>query len=204
MSSIPSIETQATPQDLDTKASPRPWLLGKANDPGYSQTIGPCHIWTAKGPGCGLIATTAPWCEPYDQQRADAAFIVEAVNAFDSNKALIEQLYAKTTCCCGDDVTHSDWSGHSPKSMYDHALDGANERIAELEALLTATVRERENYNGMHQAAVMEIERLKAALGRIARGGTAVLISAALDECPVNPDVLQQIVTDANAALAVE
>lgn len=48
-----------------------------------------------------------------------------------------------------------------------------------------------------------ENARLRGALQRIANGGTSVLISAALDDCPINPDVLDQIVKDATAALAV-
>jgi hypothetical protein len=36
------------------------------------------------------------------------------------------------------------------------------------EGLLAEVVRERENYNGMHQAAVMEIDRLRAVLEQIA------------------------------------
>jgi len=45
--------------------------------------VAPCHIWTTKGPGNGLIATTAPWSQPSEQEQADAAFIVRAVNAHD-------------------------------------------------------------------------------------------------------------------------
>ena len=52
-------------------------------------------------------------------------------------------------------------------------------------------------------------ERMAAALERIERGGIAVLLDAALsdvpdgfDECPINPQVLQQMVDDARSALS--
>ena len=45
------------------------------------------------------------------------------------------------------------------------------------------------------------IEELEAALGRIERGGTSVLLDAALNDDLINPDVLQKIVTEARAAL---
>lgn len=53
----------------------------------------------------------------------------------------------------------------------------------------------------MAKNAADEIERMRNALKRISNGGTSVLISAVLDECPVNPDVLEQIVKDAVAGL---
>lgn len=43
---------------------------------------------------------------------------------------------------------------------------------------------------------------LLAALQKIERGGVAVRIDAALNECPINPDVLQAIIDDARAAIA--
>ncbi len=47
--------------------------------------------------------------------------------------AQIEQLYAKLTCCCGSYVAdHGMGDGHSPVSMYDHALDQANAEIEQL------------------------------------------------------------------------
>jgi hypothetical protein len=63
-----------------------------------------------------------------------------------------------------------------------HALEDVHERV-DLEA---------------------RIEQLEAALRRIDKGGTAVLITAAIDECPINPKVLEQIVVEAAAALAPE
>ena len=71
------------------EATPRPWVLGKVGDGGYSDRVAPCHIWTSKGPGYGLVATTAPHCQPYEKQRIDAELIVRAVNAHDS---LVEAL----------------------------------------------------------------------------------------------------------------
>jgi hypothetical protein len=46
------------------------------------------------------------------------------------------------------------------------------------------------------------IEALEVALRRIVNGGTMGLLTASMDECPVNPDVLEQIINDARAALA--
>jgi hypothetical protein len=45
------------------------------------------------------------------------------------------------------------------------------------------------------------IAALEAVLRRIVNGGTMVLLTASMDECPVNPDVLEQIINDARAAL---
>jgi predicted RNA-binding protein associated with RNAse of E/G family len=53
----------------------------------------------------------------------------------------------------------------------------------------------------MLKEATDRIEALEAALQRIVNGGTSVLISAALDECQINPEVLEQIVKDARAVL---
>ena len=48
------------------------------------------------------------------------------------------------------------------------------------------------------------IETLSAALRGIVNGGTMVLLTASMDECPVNPDALEQIINDARAALVPE
>jgi hypothetical protein len=48
------------------------------------------------------------------------------------------------------------------------------------------------------------IEALEAALRRIVNDGTMGLLTASMDECPVNPDVLEQIINDARAALVPE
>jgi hypothetical protein len=69
--------------------TPTPWRLGKIGDKGYSDTIAPCHIWTGKGPGHGLVASTCPWVEPHGNERADAEFIVRACNA---HYALVDAL----------------------------------------------------------------------------------------------------------------
>jgi Sec-independent protein translocase protein TatA len=52
-------------------------------------------------------------------------------------------------------------------------IDELRHLVGELQAapdrdLLAEVVRERENYNGMHQAAVMEVDRLRAVLEQIA------------------------------------
>jgi len=47
-----------------------------------------------------------------------------------------------------------------------------------------------------------QVEGLRTALGRIERGGTSVLFDAALNDDPINPDVLQEIVKDASSALS--
>ena len=46
------------------------------------------------------------------------------------------------------------------------------------------------------------IEALEAALRRIERGATSVLLDATLKDNPVHPDVLQEIIKDVHAALA--
>lgn len=40
----------------------------------------------------------------------------------------VEELHAKMTCMCGDSVDHSPWAGHSPVSMFDHAVEQEVER----------------------------------------------------------------------------
>lgn len=40
----------------------------------------------------------------------------------------IKELQAKMTCMCGDPVDHSPWSGHSPVSMFDYAVEQEVER----------------------------------------------------------------------------
>lgn len=51
----------------------------------------------------------------------------------------IEICHARETCCCGDYVKqHSAYDNHSPVSMYDHALDRAEQRIRELEGQIDA------------------------------------------------------------------
>lgn len=55
----------------------------------------------------------------------------------DELRAELEQCHAKSTCCCGDYVKdHGMGSGHSPVSMYDHALDNANNEIKRLREAL--------------------------------------------------------------------
>ena len=52
----------------------------------------------------------------------------------DEARREVEQCHAKSTCMCGDYVKdHTQGSGHSPVSMYDHALDNvrAELRLAE-------------------------------------------------------------------------
>lgn len=65
-----------------------------------------------------------------------------------------------------------------PSSLNDacRRLDLAQERISQLEA---------------------QVEELKGRLGRINRGATAVLLDASLNEDPINPDVLMEIIKDA-------
>lgn len=49
----------------------------------------------------------------------------------------VEHLQAKLTCMCGSPVAeHGMGGGHSPVSMYDYALEKAEECAAELEAVL--------------------------------------------------------------------
>ena len=48
------------------------------------------------------------------------------------------------------------------------------------------------------------VEALETALRRIVNGGTMALLTASMDECPVNPDALEQIINDARAALSPE
>jgi len=76
--------------DTSKAATPRPWVLGDSSDIDYRYND--CNIWGPKGPRYGLVATTAPHCVPYGEQRENAALIVEAVNAFDRHRALIADL----------------------------------------------------------------------------------------------------------------
>lgn len=57
-------------------------------------------------------------------------------------KEQIEQLQAKLTCMCGDHADHSSMgAGHSPVSMYDHALDRAEEENVQLKARVAGLER---------------------------------------------------------------
>lgn len=81
----------------------------------------------------------------------------ELVAMIVSQQQEINQLQAKMHCMCGSPMDHSAWEGHTPVSMYDHALDSANEEIERL--------RERcQAYKGQVEAGADKIERLRAVL----------------------------------------
>jgi hypothetical protein len=44
----------------------------------------------------------------------------------------VEQLQAKLHCMCGSPIDHSAWEGHTPVSMYDYALERAEEEARKL------------------------------------------------------------------------
>lgn len=72
-------------------ATPLPWRI-VVETPDYRPDVAACHIWTAKGPGYGMVATTAPWCQPYEKERQDAAYILAACNAFPAVTDALENL----------------------------------------------------------------------------------------------------------------
>lgn len=80
--------------DTKIEHTPTPWILGKISDVGYSGAQAPCQIWTGKGAGWGLVATTNHWCQAKPINSVDAAFIVKACNAHDELVAALD--YALT------------------------------------------------------------------------------------------------------------
>jgi hypothetical protein len=50
-----------------------------------------------------------------------------------------DELQAKVTCMCGDDIDHSPWAGHNPVSMFDYAVAQEVERqIGDVRSLAEA------------------------------------------------------------------
>jgi hypothetical protein len=82
--------------------------------------------------------------------KMDGDVLIATIGVVPKEKVLpvvkqMEQYESKLSCMCGEDVGHhnSYHGGHSPVSMYDHALDRAqsdlkvaNARVAQLEARL--------------------------------------------------------------------
>lgn len=60
-----------------------PWVLGTPNDPGYRAEQAVCQIWTSKGPGYGLVATTNPYSGAHATEEAagNAEYIHRAAHA---------------------------------------------------------------------------------------------------------------------------
>lgn len=112
--------------DYPKPATPLPWLQGTTADVGYSAT-GPYLIWTVKGTGCGLVATTAPWCQPYDAQQVDAAYIVHAANAFPHLVAALEALQLQALQSDVNDPAN-EW-GHEALEMTRGALAIAHGKL---------------------------------------------------------------------------
>lgn len=110
----------------------------------------------------------------------------------------------------------ADRLGVAQRNLLDHGMAKSARAVADAVLIIKNLTAEQDGLKEMavnwQTAAVAEMERctaaererdeLRKALQRIANGGTSVLISATLDECPINPDVLEQIVKDAVAATA--
>lgn len=65
----------------------------------------------------------------------------EAAEALKRMVAHIEELQAKVTCMCGDSADHDSWAaGHSPVSMFDHAVEQEVMRRAGLLATAAGAV----------------------------------------------------------------
>jgi len=86
--------------------------------------------------GCDVVTNAKLTALDLPQSKDARTAIPGEAGREEELKKHIEQLQAKLTCCCGSYVAdhHPMSDGHSPVSMYDYALDQANERIKELEA----------------------------------------------------------------------
>lgn len=63
------------------------------------------------------------------QRQDELGRLLHAAEAKNEQQAKhVEELHAKMTCMCGDPVDHSPWSGHSPISMFDYAVEQEVER----------------------------------------------------------------------------
>jgi len=75
--------------------------------------------------------------------RTEHAARVAAERQRDAKAVLVEQLYAKLTCMCGDYIEHHNTgSGHSPVAMYDYALDQAETRAEAAEAQVSGLLKD--------------------------------------------------------------
>lgn len=158
MNTTACLPTQETTQDMAPAA---PWRAVFSKR--FGHWVIHHHQFCERGETSTLFTIHTSLNEKRDAAVA-AMVVVDAVNRLEPNRAEIEQLHARLTCCCGDDVMHSPWAGHSPVSMYDHALDNANTRIAELETLLAQWVRQAEDNSGEAQRAALKIEGLETLL----------------------------------------
>lgn len=69
------------------------------------------------------ISTTLMSCDWSNVSIGNKAIILAAINALGTCSTHIEELQAKMTCMCGETMDHSPWIGHSPVSMFDHAVE---------------------------------------------------------------------------------
>jgi len=64
------------------------------------------------------LRSLARYCEG-----REAILVNEAADAVERQAKHIDELQAKLHCMCGSPVDHSPWEGHSPVSMFDHAVE---------------------------------------------------------------------------------
>lgn len=76
-------------------------------------------------------AAPEPFWEGYVRDAKAAFSVLAALQRGDEIERLrehISQLQAKLHCMCGSPIDHSPWEGHSPVSMFDHAVEQEVER----------------------------------------------------------------------------
>lgn len=95
-------------------------------------------------PLCASLVDQVKDCIAHYPPSASKRLLTIIEKQLRDDKALIEQLHAKTTCCCGDAADHSAMgAGHSPVSMYDYALMNAEHRIGLLEEAINLFLQKR-------------------------------------------------------------
>ena len=73
------------------KGTPGPWQVVK-HAIGYSPELSECLVWTDRGPGYGLVATTSPFGMPYStgKQAHDALLIAAAPDLLAACQAVLD------------------------------------------------------------------------------------------------------------------
>lgn len=130
--------------DWNEDDGPEPFTI-EAREPEVL-SAGQSSIWPN-----GIVKRRIASTEDGDGDRAAHARLIasaptlisEMADALEAAKRHIDELQAKMTCMCGDYIDHSPWSGHSPVSMFDHAVEQEVER-RKSDALERAEAREKE------------------------------------------------------------
>jgi hypothetical protein len=87
---------------------------------------------------------------------------------------------------------------------YGNLMNDAADRIEELEKINVELCRTHNSLLIHNSRMEDRIQELEKALKRITRGGTSVLLDATLNDDPINPNVLQEIINGARTALKEE